>query len=124
MRLVLLAVLVASPSLAVTIRVGPSRAITQLSAVTQNTVMPGDFIELDGDATYQPVRWTRSGTAALPIRIVGLRVNGNRPRLMGGTNTLEVQADHVVVEGLELTGGTFRCFYHHGDDLTLRDSVV
>ena len=124
MRLLLLAVFIASPVFAVTIRVGPTRAITQLSAVTQNSVMPGDVIELDGDATYQPVRWTRSGTAALPIRIVGLRVNGNRPRLMGGTNTLEVQADHVVVEGLELTGGTFRCFYHHGDDLTLRDSVV
>ncbi|MBL8921227.1 MAG: hypothetical protein JNJ54_20355 [Myxococcaceae bacterium] len=124
MRVLLVLVLLAAPASAATIRVGPGRALTQLSAVTQNTVNPGDVIEVDGNATYQPVRWTRSGTAAMPIRIVGLRVNGQRPRLMGGTNTLEVEADHVVVEGFELTGGSFRCFYHHGDDLTLRDSVV
>ncbi|MEW5737824.1 MAG: hypothetical protein AB1938_02800, partial [Myxococcota bacterium] len=116
--------LLALPALAATIQVGPSRSITQLSAVNQNQVMPGDVIELDGNATYQPVRWTRSGAAGNPIVIRGLRVNGARPRLMGGTNTLEIEADHVVVEGLELTGGSFRCFYHHGHDIVLRDSEV
>ena len=110
--------------LGATIQVGPTRAITQLSAVNQNSVMPGDVIEVDGDTAYTAVRWTRSGTAALPIVLRGLRVNGNRPRIVGGTNTLEVEADFVTVEGFELTGGTFRCFYHHGDQLVLRDSVV
>ncbi|MCC6336395.1 MAG: hypothetical protein IT380_20715 [Myxococcales bacterium] len=114
----------AVPCLAATIPVGPSRAITQLSAVNQSQVMPGDVIEVDGNATYQPVRWTRSGAAGNPIVIRGLRAAGARPRIMGGTNTIEVEADHVVVEGFELTGGSFRCFFHHGDDLVLRDSVV
>ncbi|HEY0883018.1 MAG TPA: hypothetical protein VGD87_15865, partial [Archangium sp.] len=111
-------------SMGATIQVGPSRAVTQLSALNQSMVNPGDVIEVDGDATYSAVRWTRSGTEALPIRIVGMRVNGNRPRVMGGTNTFEVEANHVIVEGFELTAGSFRCFYMHGDELVLRDSVI
>ena len=119
-----MAILLAGPAVAATISVGPSRAITQLSAVNQSQVMPGDVVEVDGDATYQPVRWTRSGAPGNPIVLRGLRVNGLRPRLMGGTNTLEVEANDVVVEGFELTGGSFRCFYHHGHQLVLRDSAV
>lgn len=110
--------------LAATIQVGPTRAITQLSAVNRVSVNPGDVIEVDGDATYAAVSWTRSGTQAAPIRIVGLPVNGTRPRIMGGTNTLEVQGDDVIVDGFELTGGSFRCFFHHANRVTLRNSVV
>ena len=110
--------------LAATIQVGPTRAITQLSAVNQASVNPGDVIEVDGDATYSAVRWTRSGTQQAPIRIVGVPVNGRRPLLSGGTNTIEVEADDVVVDGFELTGGSSRCFFHHGHRVTLRNSVV
>jgi len=59
---------------------------------------PGDVVQVDGNATYAAVRWTTSGTAAQPIRRVGLRVNGARPALQGGANTMELNADHVVVD--------------------------
>jgi hypothetical protein len=85
---------------------------------------PGDVIEVDGNATYSSVRWTKSGTAAQPIRIVGLPAGGMRPRIQGGTNSVEVEADYVVMEGFEITGGSSRCFFQHGHNNTLRDSVV
>jgi hypothetical protein len=44
--------------------------------------------------------------------------------ISGGTNTIEAAGDHYVFEGLDLTAGSFRCFFHHADDITLRDSVV
>src|SRR5262249_21397512 len=62
--------------------------------------------------------------AGTPITIRGVQAAGNRPRLSGGTNTMEVAGDHYVVEGFDLTAGSFRCFYHHADDVVLRDSVV
>ena len=37
---------------------------------------------------------------------------------------MEIEADHVVMEGFDISGGSSRCFFHHGDDITLRDSVV
>jgi hypothetical protein len=51
-------------------------------------------------------------------------VNGKRPVLSGGTNTIEIQGDHYVFEGFDLTAGSFRCVYHHSDDVTMRDLVV
>lgn len=106
--------------------VGPSgRDFTSLTAANaSNAVMPGDVVLVDGDATYGATAWTRSGTPQAPITLRGVARNGARPTLSGGTNTLEIRANHVVVEGFELTGGSFRCFYHHGNDVTLRDSVV
>ena len=47
MRLALFVVLVGAPSFAATIRVGPTRSITQLSAVQQNTVNAGDVVEVE-----------------------------------------------------------------------------
>ena len=67
---------------------------------------------------------TRSGSAAQPIRIVGLRAGGARPQIRGGVSTFVVQADHVVVEGFDISGGSSSCFFHQGHDVTLRDSVV
>jgi hypothetical protein len=108
---------------ATTYPVGPTRPLTQIGQAMANAA-PGDVIEVDGNATYSSVRWTRSGTAAQPIRIVGLPVSGMRPRIQGGTNSVEVEADHVVVEGFDISGGSSRCFFQHGDHNTLRDSVV
>ena len=85
---------------------------------------PGDMIAVDGNATYSAVRWTKSGTAAQPIQIVGIAAAQVRPKIQGGTNTVEVEANYVVVEGFDISGGSSRCFYHHGDHVTLRDSVV
>src|SRR6188508_1243714 len=108
---------------ATTYQVGPTRGMTQISQA-MSAAGPGDVIEVDGNANYSAVRWTKSGTAAMPIKIVGLLVSGMRPRITGGTNTIEVEADHVVIDGFDLSGGSSRCFFQHGDDNTLRNSVV
>ena len=55
---------------------------------------------------------------------MGLPVGGMRPRIQGGTNSVEIEADYVVMEGFDISGGSSRGFYHHGDHITLRDSVV
>lgn len=107
-----------------TYQVGPSRDFTSLQEVA-DSLAPGDVVELDGDTEYEGgVLLEAAGTAEQPIIIRGIPVNGNRPRLSGGNNTLEVGGDHYVIEGLDLTGGTSRCFFHRADDVTFRDSVV
>ena len=66
----------------------------------------------------------RAGTAAQPIVIRGVRVGGARPHIAGGSNTIEVRANHHVLEGLEITGGSARCFYHHAHNVVARDLVI
>ncbi|HMR11573.1 MAG TPA: hypothetical protein PKA88_37590, partial [Polyangiaceae bacterium] len=86
---------------------------------------PGDIVEVDGDATYSGgVVFDKAGTAASKITIRGVPKNGKRPVISGGTNTIEARANYYVFEGLELTGGSSRCFFHHAHDITLRGSVV
>jgi hypothetical protein len=54
-----------------------------------------------------------------------MRVNGLRPVISGGTNTVEFQqSDHVVFEGFDVTGGSSRCILQGSDDVTVRDSVI
>jgi hypothetical protein len=125
--------LLASDSiLAATYQVGPTRTYKTLQAVV-NLLGPGDVVEVDGNATYPGgVEFENAGTASQPITIRGIRVNGARPVISGGTNTVafvspwpyNAGADHYVFEGFELTGGSFRCLYHQADDLTVRDVVV
>ena len=113
----------ASPLAATTYLVGPTRAFTQINQVA-GLLNPGDLVLVDGNSTYSPALLTRNGTEALPITIRGVRVAGHRPVLSGGVNTIEVQSNWTVVEGLEFTGGSNRCFYHHAHEVTLRDSLV
>ena len=63
---------------AATYQVGPTRTLTQIGQAMASAG-PGDVIEVDGNATYSAVRWTKSGTAAQPIRIVGMPVGGHAP---------------------------------------------
>jgi hypothetical protein len=44
--------------------------------------------------------------------------------IAGGVDTISAHADHYVFEGLDVTGGSRFCFFHHADDITLRDSIV
>jgi hypothetical protein len=116
----------AAPLTAETFLVGPTRTYTELHQVV-DLVGPGDLVLVDGDATYEAAHFSSDaadGTEAQPITLRGVRVNGNRPRLQGGNNTLEIETDWTIVEGFELTGGASRCFYHHANKVTLRDSVV
>jgi hypothetical protein len=107
-----------------TYQVGPGQAYASLQAVAAS-LKPGDVVHVAGDAVYSGgIRLTKSGTASSKIRIVGVRVNGKRPVLSGGINTIEFAANHLVFEGFDVTAGSSRCVYHHGHDITIRDSVI
>lgn len=115
----------ALPAAAATYTVGPAgRDFTQLHQVAP-ILGPGDLVLVDGGFTYQPVLFTHDGTAAEPIVVRGVRsAAGARPVVSGGTNTIEIQSDHFVLEGFEVTAGSFRCIYHHADEVTVRDVYV
>jgi hypothetical protein len=49
---------------------------------------------------------------------------GARPHISGGANTIEVRANHYVLAGLEITGGTSRCLYHHAHNVLARNLVI
>ena len=106
-------------------QVGPTRPYTQLQQVLDTVALqPGDVVEVDGAQSYAPVNWDEGGAPGNPVTIRGLRVNGQRPVLSGGTNTIEISANHVVLEGFAVTGGSFRCVYHHAHDVTVRDVFI
>lgn len=114
----------AAEARAAVFEVGPSRTYKTPAAVAA-LVKPGDEVQIDGDATYTGGSAFRvDGTPTQKIKIIGLRVNGRRPILSGGANTIEAAGDHYEFSGLEITGGTSRCFFHHAHDVTLRDAYV
>jgi hypothetical protein len=117
-----LVALTASPALAATHQVGPGKPISTLSQLP--ALQPGDVVEIDGGASYGPMLVKANGTPAQKITIRGVRVGGKRPVLNGGTNTLDIAGSHVVIEGLDITGGSSRCVFHRANDVTLRDSVI
>src|SRR6478672_7435530 len=99
------------PCFATTYQVGPSRSSKTLNDVASK-VGPGDVVEVDGDATYAGgIVLDRPGAAGNPVTVRGVRVNGKRPVLSGGTNTIEITGDHYVLEGFEVTGASTRCVF-------------
>lgn len=105
-------------------QVGPARTYKTIDAV-QGLLGPGDRVEVDGDATYPALDLTSAGTATAPIVFAGIAVNGRRPVLQGGDNTVHFDGSHhVVFQGFEIAGGAQRCVFHHADDVTLCQSVV
>jgi len=118
-------VLCVSSASAITYQVGPGRTYTTLQAVAP-LLNPGDLVEVDGNATYPgDLIFTRPGTVVNKITIRGIRVNGLRPIISGGTNTVEFRlSDHYIFESFDVTGGSFRGIYHHAHDITIRDTVI
>jgi hypothetical protein len=124
-RLLVVALGAAAVARADVYQVGPTRPYTQLQQVLDAVALqPGDVVEVDGAHTYAPVNWDEGGDPGNPVTLRGRRVNGQRPVLSGGTNTIEISANHVVFEAFEVTGGSFRCVYHHADDITVRDVYI
>jgi hypothetical protein len=119
-------------SSAKTILVGPQRTYKQLQNVV-DLLAPGDTVLVDGNVTYTGgVSFTVAGTAERKIVVKGVLVEGKRPHIAGGTNTVAFisewpctsGADHYVFEGFEVTGGSSRGIYHQAGDLTIRDCIV
>lgn len=109
---------------ATTYEVGPGKPYAALQNVAP-LLNPGDLVLVYGGATYPGgVILNRAGTAANPITVRGVRVGGVRPILSGGFNTIELQANHYIFEGFEVTAGSFRGIYHHAHDITVRDCLV
>jgi hypothetical protein len=114
----------ASAALAATYEVGPGKQYASLKDVASK-LAPGDVVEVQGGTTYAGgLVLGASGTAAAKITIRGIAVNGARPVLSGGTNTVEFRGDHYVLEGFDITQGSSRCVFHHADDITVRDTVI
>ncbi len=110
---------------AATYTVGPvGRDFTQLHQVAP-LVQAGDLVLVDGGASYQPVVFAVGGTPGNPVIVRGLRSpSGQRPIVTGGTNTIHIQGSHFVLEGFEVTSGSFRCIFHHAHNVVLRDLYV
>lgn len=119
------AIIVASggQSIAATYQIGPNKPFHQISNVASQ-LQPGDIVEIDGDATYTSASFSKNGTEQAKITIRGIVKNGKRPTIKGGTNTIAVNASHYIFEQLDISGGASRCFFHHGDDVTLKNAVV
>lgn len=119
-----LLLLLAKPASAAVFEVGPGKRHASLSEVATQ-LSPGDLVLLQGGATYPGgVVFERAGEPDRKIIVRGVPVDGKLPVLSGGTNTLEAAADHYVFENLELTQGSYRCFFHRAHDITLRSSIV
>lgn len=120
-------------SFSTTYLVGSGRTYQTLQQVI-SLLNAGDTVLVDGNQTYPgDVIFRGTGTSQNRIVIIGVRVNGNRPVISGGTNGVTFftpdpydgpGADHYTFEGFEVTGATFRGIYHQSKDLILRDVVV
>ncbi len=122
----LLMTLMCSVANATTYNVGPTRTYTTIQSVT-GLLVPGDLVLVDGGATYgTSVTLSNSGTLALPITIRGVKVNGNRPLLSGGTGNFgfNVTADNYIIEGFEINGKAKAGIGQYGDGIVIRDCVI
>ncbi len=127
--LALLPLFAAAPAFAATYQVGPARTYTTLNQLFAAVNLGGgDIVEVDGNVTYPGgvvVPAADGGSSGNPVVIRGIRVNGQRPRIDGSTNTVEFrQSNYVVFEGFEVTGGSSRCILQGAHEVTVRDSVI
>lgn len=119
---------------AATYLVGPTRPYQHLQQVAV-LLNPGDVVEVDGDQVYPgEVVFSRPGSPAAKIHIRGVRVNGKRPVISGGTNAVAFTTPwpyngpngghHYVFEGFEVANATNRGIFHQAKDLTIRDCLI
>lgn len=93
-------------------------------------LQPGDVVDVNGGIYPGNVvmREDDGGAPGNPVILRG--VGATRPHLSGGTNTIEFRlSNHVVMEHFEISGtespaNTFRCVFHHANDITLRDVYI
>lgn len=108
-----------------TYQVGPQKTYTRLQDVNSK-LKAGDTVLVDGNAQYTgDVKFTVAGTNAKPVVVKGIRIEGKRPVISGGTNTVHFNGcDHLIFEGFEVTGGKSRGIFHQADSVIVRDVAV
>ena len=114
-------------------QVGPDRTYTNLQQI-KALLLPGDVVEVDGDATYPGnVTFYNGGTDEQSVTVRGLRINGRRPILTGATitnlaNVVAFRTNHIRFEGFEIDGANnplvVRGIYNVGNENIVRDTVV
>ncbi len=110
-------------------RIGPSQEHRQIEDIMQMLVA-GDVVEVIGDADYAPfIMENISGTPELPIKIVGVEVNGKKPRFVGNHSdwewTVGLRSSHSIeLHNVEITGGDSLCFRHESDNISIHDSFI
>jgi hypothetical protein len=125
-----------APSVAATtLTVGTGKQYSTIVAAVADA-QPGDLVEVQGGETYTGSMLfppEHGGTAAQPITVRGILVDGHRPLLRGvgpgqwDNAILFLHANHFVMESFEVEGDsndTSYCIYHWADDVTLRDFVI
>lgn len=118
----LLPALSESRAFAATYRVGPGQPLASFSNLP--ALASGDVVEIMGNATYGPIALRQAGAPGKPITLRGVPVSGKRPVFSGGANTVDVSANHYVIENVEITGGTSRCVFHRAHDITIRNTAI
>lgn len=118
-------------------------------ATAATRLNPGDVLDVyPAPQPHAAVRFTRAGTAAQPITVRGIAVNGQRPLVQGGSASATgfaavyfAGSHHLVVEGLDISNGIDRrrpdgsldtgryatpaqCIKHEAHAVTLRDVRV
>ncbi|MCJ7681033.1 MAG: hypothetical protein MUP70_09940, partial [Candidatus Aminicenantes bacterium] len=121
------------PAGGATYQVGPGRPNQDLQSVAP-FLRPGDLVEVDGNSVYTGgVVFTEPGTAADPITIHGVPVNGKRPVIEGGVTGIHFQtswpytgpgADFYIFENFEIRGASFRGIFHQSAGIVIRDCIV
>lgn len=116
----------AETAFAATYQVGPNKPYTSLNQL-DSALAPGDIVEVDGNHTYQGgivMQPDSSGTASNPVIIRGIPIDGKRPVIQGGNQSIVLYQDHVIFENFEITGGAASCVINKGHDITLRNLLV
>jgi MYXO-CTERM domain-containing protein len=106
-----------------TFEVGPGKEFAQVADVLP-MLSAGDVVEIQGNATYEPFDFRVNAEAGNPITLRGVLVDGKRPVFSGGEDTIILYGNHVVLENVEVTGGSAICIVHKADDVTIRNTVV
>jgi chitodextrinase len=104
--------------------VGPTRTYTSIQQVVA-LLNPGDLVLVDGGHTYQGgITFNNAGSPEHPITLRGVKTDGNRPLIDGGTNVVEFNQNNYVFESFEISNAGFRGLFHHADNIVIRDCVV
>lgn len=131
MRLIFYIFLIPCFLFATNYTVGSGETYTQLTAVA-GLVNPGDTVFVTGNQSYNAVQFTRAGTEANPIVVLGVDASGVAPTISGGTNAVHFSssspytsgADWYVFENFIVTGSSYRGIYLQAGDLIIRDCVI